>query len=325
MCALSPALHVEIVTPAPPDSHNGNRVTAVRWARLLGDLGHRVEVTTEWSGTAVDVLVALHARRSAAAARAFAVAHPERPVIVALTGTDLYQDLADCAQTRATMEAATALVVLQPLARDAVPTHLRPRVHVIHQSVTAPDTPPAAATDGSFDVAFLAHLRAVKDPLLLAEATRLLPSDSAVHVTHLGAALDPDLAERATAEAATNPRYRWLGDRPRPEALALLSASRVLVLTSRLEGGANVVSEALATATPVLSTRIDGSVGLLGEHYPGYFDVGDAAGLARLLHRAATDAAYLAELGDHVRARRGLVEPARERRGWADLLAAATA
>lgn len=317
-------MKIEIITPAPPRSHNGNRVTALRWARLLGELGHDVAVTTDWSGTAVDVLVALHARRSAAAARAFAAAHPQRPVIVALTGTDLYRDLADSPEAQAAVETATALVVLQPLARDAVAPHLRERVHVIHQSVTVPDAPSAADGNGQFEVAFLAHLRAVKDPLLVAEAVRLLPEDSTVRVTHLGAALDDDLGERAAAETAANPRYRWLGDRPRPDALELVARSRLLVLTSRLEGGANVISEALAASTPVLSTRIDGSVGLLGADYPGYFPVGDAAGLARLLHRAATDAGFLTDLAARVQARRGLVDPDRERRAWADLLAAAT-
>lgn len=313
-------MKVEIVTPAPPRSHNGNRVTALRWARLLGELGHDVAVTTQWSGTAVDVLVALHARRSAAATRAFAATHPNRPVIVALTGTDLYRDLADSPEAQAAVETATALVALQPLARDAVAPHLRARMHVIHQSVTVPQAAPNPAGNGHFEVALLAHLRPVKDPLLVADAVRLLPHDSTVRVTHLGAALDADLGARAAAETGTNPRYRWLGDRPRSEALALVGRSHLLVLTSRLEGGANVVSEALASGTPVVSTRIDGSVGLLGQDYPGYFPVGDAEGLAGLLHRAAADAEYLADLTAHVRARRGLVDPARERRAWADLI-----
>lgn len=318
-------MRIEVVTPAPPRSHNGNRVTALRWARLLGELGHDVAVTTQWSGSGVDVLVALHARRSAAAVAAFCAAHPDHPVVVALTGTDVYRDLANSPEAQETVEAASALVVLQPLAGNAVSPHLRERVHVIYQSVD-PVEPVGAASavagDGHFEVAFLAHLRAVKDPLLPAAASRLLPADSTVRITHLGAPLDAELGEQAAAEAAANPRYRWQGDRPRSEALALLARSRVLVLASRLEGGANVVSEALATGTPVLATRIDGSVGLLGEDYPGYFPIGDAAGLARLLQRAATDPAYLAELTARVQARRELVEPARERRSWADLLAA---
>lgn len=315
-------LRIEVVTPAPRDSHHGNRVTAERWARLLTELGHRPVITTQWSGHPVDVLVALHARRSAGSAREFAAAHPDRPLIVALTGTDLYRDLAASPEVGHTMELAGALVVLQPRAVEAVPAQLRDRVHVIHQSVPAPtqSTPPQAAPDG-FDVVLLAHLRAVKDPFLAAEATRLLPPTSRVRVVHCGAQIDPGTAERARAESSANSRYRWLGDVPRQDAMGHLTAARLLLLTSRLEGGANAVSEALAAGVPVLSTRVDGSVGLLGDDYPGYVEVGDAAGLARLLHRAETDPAFLAELAAHVEARRGLVDPARERRSWAELLA----
>lgn len=312
-------MHVEIVTPAPPRSHHGNRVTAERWAALLRGLGHTVAVTTAWSGLPADLLVALHARRGAAAVRGFTQAHPGCPVVVALTGTDLYQDLADSREAQQTMQAATALVVLQDKALDVLPASLHGRTHCIHQSVVGPLR--RAPRTGHFEVAFLAHLRAVKDPFLVVEALRLLPPSSPVRVTHLGAEIDPGAAQRAVREEVAEPRYRWRGDVPRAEALQLLADSDLLVLTSRLEGGANVVSEALATGTPVLSTRIDGSIGLLGADYPGYLDVGDAAGLARLLERAAGDDAYLAELTRHVAARRGLVAPERERQAWADLLA----
>lgn len=316
-------MRIEIVTPAARGSHHGNRVTAQRWADLLTDLGHSAAVTTAWSGEPVDVLVALHALRSAAAVRAFAAAHPDRPLVVALTGTDLYRDLAGSTEAQQTIEAADALVVLQPLAVDAVPVPLRDRVHVIHQSVVAPAAPDGFDPD-RFDTVLLAHLRAVKDPFLVAEATRLLPPTSRVRVTHLGAALDPGTGERARAEAAANPRYRWLGDVPREQALGHLVRSRLLVLTSRLEGGANAISEALAAGVPVLCTRVDGSVGLLGDDYPGYVEVGDAADLARLLGRAEADPAFLATLTAHVQDRRSLVDPERERAAWAELLAGLT-
>ncbi|MPZ65872.1 MAG: TIGR04348 family glycosyltransferase [Pseudonocardiaceae bacterium] len=318
-------MRIEIVTPAPMGSHHGNRVTAQRWARMLTELGHEAAITTTWSGEPVDALVALHAMRSAGSACAFAAAHPDRPLVVALTGTDLYRDLPDSAQAQQAVAAASALVVLQPLARDAVPAHLGERVHVIHQSVTAPDALDTTTAGDAFEVVVLAHLRAVKDPFLAAAATRRLPANSRVRVTHCGAPIDPGTEERARAETATNPRYRWLGDVPREEALRHLAASRLLLLTSRLEGGANAVSEALAAGVPVLSTRVDGSVGLLGADYPGYVEVGDVAGLARLLRRAETDPAFLADLTTRVAARRELVDPERERRAWAELLARVTA
>jgi putative glycosyltransferase (TIGR04348 family) len=322
-------MQIEVVTPAAPESRNGNRVTASRWARLLERLGHQVTVTTAWSGVAVDVLVALHARRSAAAVRDFAAAHPDRPVVVALTGTDLYQDLPDSVEVHQSLRLARALVVLQTRAKEAVPASLRERVHVIHQSVTVPQREPQSQRQlqpepqgGAFAVLFLAHLRQVKDPVLVGAATRLLPSHSRVLVTHLGAALDREWEEWAQAETADNPRYRWEGDVARSEALRRLAEARLLVLTSRTEGGANVVSEAIAVGTPVLSTRVEGSVGLLGEDYPGYVTVGDAPGLAVLLERAETDPVFYAELQERVTALRHLVDPVRERQAWADLLSA---
>jgi putative glycosyltransferase (TIGR04348 family) len=312
-------VHVEVVTPARPGSQHGNRVTGERWATLLRELGHTVSLTTAWSGEPADVLVALHARRSAAAVRDYRRAHPARPVVLALTGTDLYADLADSLEAQQSVQGADALVVLQDKAYDVLDPALHPRVHVIHQSVV---TPARSAPSGPlFEVLLLAHLRAVKDPFLVVEALRRLPPTSRVRVTHLGAPLDPGSAERASEAAAADPRYRWLGDVPREAALQRLADSDLLVLTSRLEGGANAVSEAVAAGVPVVAPRGDGSVGLLGDDYPGYVEVGDAAGLARAVEQVATDEEFRAELTRQVQSRRHLFAPDREWQAWADLLA----
>ena len=60
-----------------------------------------------------------------------------------------------------------------------------------------------------------------------------------------------------------------------------------------MEGGANVVSEALAAGVPVLCSRISGSIGLLGEDYSGYFEVGDTAGLTELMLKCEQDKSFL--------------------------------
>lgn len=314
-------MKIEIVTPGSRAGWTGNRVTAERWSRLLDDLGHDTAISGAWSGAPVDVLVALHARKSVDSVRRFAEERPGAPIVLALTGTDVYRDLERSAEARAAVDLAAALVVLQPLARDRVPAARRDRVRVIHQSVAPPADPPPSRQE-AFEVAVIANLRDVKDPFLAAEAVRLLPAGSRVQVVHCGAPIDHGTADRAAAEDRSNPRYRWLGAVPRPEALRVLARARLLVLTSRLEGGANVVSEAIAAGTPVVSTRIDGSVGLLGHDYPGYVPVGDAPALAALLHRVESDPALLADLAGRVAALRPLVEPARERQAWADLLAA---
>src|SRR3990167_6949633 len=100
------------------------------------------------------------------------------------------------------------------------------------------------------------------------------------------------MARRARAEARRNLRYRWLTQLPRARARRLVGGGRLLVLSSRMEGGANVISEAVVDGTPVVASRIPGSVGLLGAGYPGYFPVGDTAALARRLRRAETDSRF---------------------------------
>jgi putative glycosyltransferase (TIGR04348 family) len=312
-------MNITLVTPAPPGSRKGNRITARRWADLLRQLGHRVAIRQEYRGERCDLLVALHARRSFDAVQAFRRVHTERPVILALTGTDLYEEIHTDPIARQALELASRLIVLQPLGVAELPRHLRDRARVIYQS-TEPVSAPVRSRPGVFEVCVLGHLRPVKDPFRTALASRLLPPSSRVHVLQFGAALSPDMAEQARAEAAANPRYRWLGDQPRAKALRTLARSRLLALTSRLEGGANVISEAIAAGVPVVASHIPGSVGLLGADYAGYFPVGDTRALADLLHRTETDATFYKSLKGWCRRLRPLVRPARERQSWRRLL-----
>lgn len=128
------------------------------------------------------------------------------------------------------------------------------------------------------------------------------------------------MEQQAKAEMAANPRYHWLGEVPRWKARQLMARSRLLVLTSQMEGGANVVGEAVAAGVPVLSTAIPGSIGLLGPDYPGYFPVGDAPALAALLRRAETDPTFLRSLERGVRAAAPRFTPKREQAAWRALL-----
>jgi putative glycosyltransferase (TIGR04348 family) len=312
-------MKITLVTPASPGSRKGNRVTALRWAGQLRQLGHRVALRQQYGGEPCDLLIALHARRSAAAVQAYRAAYPEGPLVVVLTGTDLYEEIRTDPTARRVLELSSRLVVLQPLGVEELPPGLRDRARVIIQSAEVPKVAPRRRSK-TFDVCVLGHLRPVKDPLRTAEAARLLPPLSRVRVLHLGAALSPDMAERAAAESAGNPRYRWLGDVPRARALRVLARCRLLALTSLLEGGANVVSEAIAAGVPVVSSHIAGSVGILGADYPGYFPVGDTQALADMLHRAETDARFYNALKARCRHLRPLVSPAREREGWRRLL-----
>src|SRR5215467_10109578 len=222
-----------LVTPAPAGIHTGNRTTADRWARLLGELGNPVRILPDWSGEPCDLLIALHARRSFPAIQRFRQQHADAPLIVALTGTDLYGDL-NSAEARTSLELASRIVVLQELGTQAVPESVRGKVRVIYQSAEL-TIPPARSSESCFQVCVLAHLRAVKDPLRLAYAARELPPSSRIQVKHAGAMLDPEFAPQLETELARNSRYQWLGPLGHDDAMDLLAHSHMLVLTSRLE------------------------------------------------------------------------------------------
>jgi putative glycosyltransferase (TIGR04348 family) len=312
-------MRIGLVSPAPLNGLHGNATTAARWADILTALGHDVNPMRDYDGEPYDALIALHACKSADSLAAFLAAHPQTPTVVALTGTDLYPSLDVAGVDIDLLARATRLVVLQPRALAQVPAALRARTRVIVQSV--PAIPPRTPDPECFEVAFLAHLRTVKDPLRLAEATRLLPAGSRIRVTHVGEARDSCWADAAHAASRDNPRYRWLGPRPRAEALGILARSRVMALTSWNEGGANVISEALAAGVPVVSSAVPGSVGLLGENYPGYFPAGDTAALAELLHALECDhGGRYTRLAQQCHELRDLVDPRRERQAWADLV-----
>lgn len=313
-------MKIFLVTPAPAYSRKGNRVTALRWARILRELGHRVVVGQEYGEQSCDLLVALHARRSRASMVRFRRGYPEHPLVLALTGTDLYGDIHCDAPTRQGLELPSRFIVLQPEGIAELPPHLRGRARVIYQSVR----PPAGVfhpRQNMFEVCVLGHLRPVKDPFRTAKATWCLPDSSRIRVVHVGAALSAEMGKRACAEMNANPRYEWLGELPRWRALRVLARSRLLVLTSRMEGGANAVSEALACSVPVVSSAISGSVGLLGNDYPGYFPVGDTRALADLLSRLETQAPFYDALKSRCARLRAIVDPGRERRHWQRLLA----
>jgi putative glycosyltransferase (TIGR04348 family) len=313
---------VLLLCPAGAGRTSGNRTTAERWARLLRGIGHRVRVQEEWCGEPCELLVALHARRSADSVLRFREARPDGALLVALTGTDLYGDLpGGDAAAAAAVAAASRLLALQPLAAAALPEGLRASVRVIRQSAGATGRTAASPRKSRhFEVCVLAHLRAVKDPLLPARATRLLPPGTRLRVTHAGAAIEADLGRAARRESRLNPRWRWVGELSRGRAALLLRRSRVCVLPSRAEGGANVISEACVAGVPLLASRVDGSVGLLSGDHPGLFPAGDADALAALLLRCEREPAFTEELAAWSRALGPGLSEAAESDAWARLL-----
>jgi putative glycosyltransferase (TIGR04348 family) len=313
-------MKIGIITPAPPGSRYGNRVTAVRWSRILKKLGHSVYVEQAYNGRSLDLLIALHARRSHNSIIQFHRVHSTNPIIVALTGTDLYRDLPASRRTLQSLDIATRLVVLQPKAPERLSSHLRDKARVIYQSVTPSPQRVKQSASRAFDVCVIGHLRDVKDPFRAALAARKLPAFSRVRIVQVGGAMTEEMERRARAEMMKNSRYIWMGEQSSGRARRILAHSKVCVLSSRMEGGANVLSEAIVNCVPVLASRIEGNVGILGKDYPGYFEVGDTRGLAELLLRAETDPVFLEASRSRCESLAPLFDPAREEAEWKDFI-----
>jgi putative glycosyltransferase (TIGR04348 family) len=264
-------------------------------------------------------MIALHAWRSASAIQSFSELYPHKPLIVAITGTDAYRFIHSHTEvTIQSIRRAHHLVGLHDLIANTLPEDQRHKMNVIYQSAE-----PVAKRDPYkryFHVSVMGHLREEKDPMRPALAARLLPASSRIQVHHYGKAHSPQWAEGARAEMSTNTRYTWHEEIAHYRIRKVYQRTHVLVLPSRMEGGANVISEAVVAGVPVIASDIEGSIGLLGHDYPGYYAVEDEQALAALLLRVETDHDFYRALEDACIRKQSRFTPQNELNGWKKLL-----
>jgi len=314
--------HIWVVSPASARANNGNWQSASRWARFLRTR-YRVTIAQQWPGedgaaeAPPDLLIALHARRSAPSLDTWTRSHPERPSLLLLTGTDLYRDIQTDASAQRSLQQASALVVLQSDGVQVLQPSLRPKTHVIYQSAAM--LRPASGARRHADICMIGHLREEKDPRTFMRAAALVQAPAA-RLIHIGGALEPALAQAAQDTAAQHPRYRWLGAMPHAATRQRLKRCRAMVLASHMEGGANVIIEAVCAGVPVLASDIGGNRGMLGDDYAGYFPPGDAAALAQLIDRIINDQQFYALLRAQCDARAPLFAPAAEQAALLELV-----
>jgi putative glycosyltransferase (TIGR04348 family) len=286
---------VVIVSPALADANNGNWQTARRWQAMLSRV-HRTRIVNQWPDVfghedkandvaEDDVMLALHARRSAASVQAWHSLRGSRGLVVVLTGTDLYRDIAHDQAAQASLDMAQRIVVLQPLGLDELRPAWRDKAQVVLQSVPMRQTLPK--TRHHLRALMVGHLREEKSPDTYMQAARLLSFDEGILLDHVGRALEPAWEKQARHTQVECLRYRWLGELSHALTRQRIQRAHVLVHASRMEGGAHVIMEAVCSGTPVLASRVPGNVGMLGEAYEGYFEWNDPASLARLLRRCA--------------------------------------
>ncbi|NNC87631.1 MAG: TIGR04348 family glycosyltransferase [Akkermansiaceae bacterium] len=307
-----------VIYPPSRGIHTGNHESANQWAAELEAMGHQVRVAENEVTACCDAVVVLHGIRGREAVAKFKARRPEGPVVVVLTGTDLYGDGGP--ELRDTMRAADRLVVLQSKALERVPEEFRGKTRVILQGAEPMVGPLREKRTDPFQVCVVGHLRGVKDPMQAALASRLLPAGSRLVVKHAGAIAEEGFRPVVEEEQRVNPRYTWMGELPNDEVRRLMAESQAMVISSRQEGGARVVGESIVEGTPVIAARSEGVQGLLGDGYEGYFEPGATAALAELLRRAESEDGFLDRLTAHCERLAPQWAPSREVAEWQKLI-----
>lgn len=305
-------MKISLITPAKKQARNGNRATALRWARFLRKLGHRVNIDIEYTGENTDLLIAIHAWRSADSILRYRGKYKNGPIILCLGGTDVNTFLkTETETTIRSIEMADVLICLHELIYESLPKIFRTKLYLVRQSAL-PLPCPRRPSYNHFDICVIGHLRDEKDPFRTAFATKRLPITSKIRVIHLGKAHTPKFAQKAVKEMEVNHRYQWIGDVPRWRVRREFIKTRLMVISSLQEGGANVVSEAIVAGVPIIASKIPGNVGLLGTDYPGYYPVANENKLAKLLERVEEDPEFIKILEKHIQQIRPKFEATRE-------------
>ena len=319
-----------IVVPVYRGSQRGNEITAMRWKTMLTELAHSVTIVTiDDPIRESDCLIALNAVKTNPWLHQFHENYPDRSIIVCLTGTDLHgvfgeankrptrplssdsnqhigrrskhRDSKSAPRDRAvdSLDLADRIVLLEPEGQRKLPVSYQAKCQVIFQSARKFQSQPSQqkfCDKDSFLVSLIGHLRKPKDPMLAAKAIRMLPTTSKIKLVHVGEVIEEEYLSWIQNEVEENDRYQWTGKVEHEIAQQILVESQLTLLTSINEGAPSIVSEAVVNEVPMLATRIDATVGMLGEDYPGLFEVGNVEQLVGLMLRAEREKEFLPQL-----------------------------
>jgi putative glycosyltransferase (TIGR04348 family) len=298
-----------LVTPALAAANNGNWQTARRWQHYAGK---QVKIRLALNDDGIespDCAIALHALRSADSIRS--LKQRGIPTALVLTGTDLYRDIQSHTKAQDSLELADFLVVLNEQGIQELPQRYRSKARCIFQS--APQRVRLPVRRRTDDFAFVGHLRHEKDPLTAARALAHLDNKRLrLRVVGQAHSSQDGTAQEMQSIALVEPRMELLGGLPHSQARAIIAQSHALIVSSQMEGGANVLIEAITSGVPVLASQVPGNVGMLGPLYPGYFSLGDDKALAQLMRRVLVDKLFLEALNQACAARRILFAPQTE-------------
>jgi glycosyltransferase involved in cell wall biosynthesis len=345
---MSRRIDARILTPFGQKSGMGNWRTASRYAQMLRASGinasiyepSQIEDACTHSGQRT-VAIVLNAARSSEAVTTFVA--EQIPVMLVMTGTDLYGALSPeqsgserYQRAEQALHLARLILVLQAEAGDEIRRRwpkLADRVHCVLQT-SAPRKPYAPVmTQHSKTIRFLVagHIREEKDPRTAfigfhrafpdGWATRADGGRVPVRLIHVGSHQDKMLAQELIRLGAQYPGILLEGPLSHAQTLRQMTHVHCLIQSSVSEGGALVVSEAVACRLPVIASAIPAHRGQMGADYPGFFKTGDPDDLARVLQQFVSDDVFVARLRESGQALASLLaSPTAEREALARLV-----
>ena len=326
-------MQIDIVSPVPKGSTRGNGVTARRWRSILEQLGHDVSISNSFDNAvrpATECVIGIHATRSSSILKQLKEESPHVRLVVCLSGTDLNRDLAgdetsdEYQRAKRALEIADKVILLEPegiknLRDQRLKETVQSKSHVIFQSALSVNNSPEPRSD-RFEVSVIGHLRTVKDPFRAAAAAEQLPLESKIQILHFGQALSDEMCERALELDRSSSRYSWVGNRSHEETMNQLARSRATILSSIAEGAPSIISEAVVNGVPVIATRISATIGLLGNSYPGFFEVGDTDALSEILWRLESEPEFGDGLRGHIEKLKHRFHPDNEKSSFKAML-----
>jgi glycosyltransferase involved in cell wall biosynthesis len=294
----------------------GNSVTAKRIAGLLSAEHNVTLVDTNGADAAsiraraeetqAHVAIGVHALLSGPFLRTAGI-----PYLLVFGGTDLYEPMHPLQekQMARAVSGAARLLAFSPENRARAEwmwPDVRGRVELLPQAVDVPPKAPYSLRDAlglapeDFLFVLPTGIRRVKDPLHVVEAfSAWHREDPRMHLAVVGAVLEHDYAEPALETLRTSPGVHYLPPLARPEMLAAIAESDVVLNTSLSEGMCGVVLEAMLLGTPIVARRnagnqsvvVHGHTGLLYDEPHEMIEWGRALTLsAELRHRIARTA-----------------------------------
>lgn len=270
---------VRLLIPDDVPATAGNVVSASRLAACLAALGWDASVRR--AGEAAPpppgtLIHALHAVR--AGTRALQLARGVgAPLVVTLTGTDMGAAAAELSEV---LQAADAVVVYHEAARAELRGRLPALTTPVEVIPPGVPLPPTARPPRGDALVFLlpGGIRPVKDPLFALEPLRRLHASlPQVRFVLCGPVRDADFGAGVLARLDAIPWARYAGEVPHDEMAEMYADAAVVLNTSRSEGLANAVLEAMACGRAVLASDIPGNRAAIRHGVDGllYRDAGD--------------------------------------------------